>query len=154
MQMQSGLDVYGAAFSSGWKPEPQLAVSEWADLHRRLGNRAGRAAERWRTDVVPYTRAIMDALSPRSPWRRVVFMKGTQLAGTESGLNWIGYIMHQSPGPILMLRPTVDEARRFSRQRLDPMIVTTPVLTKLVRESRSREGGNTLLIKEIGRAHV
>jgi len=52
------------------------------------------------------------------------------------------------PGPILVLRPTVDEARRFSRQRLDPMIATTPVLNDLVREARSREGGNSLLIKE------
>jgi phage terminase large subunit GpA-like protein len=42
----------------------------------------------------------------------------------------------------------VDEARRFSRQRLDPMIATTPVLQDLVREARSRDGGNSLLIKE------
>ena len=90
----------------------------------------------------------MDALGPRSPARRVVFMKGSQLGGTEAGNNWLGFVMHHSPGPILVVRPTVDEARRFSRQRLDPMIATTPVLRELVREARSREGGNSLLIKE------
>ena len=75
-------------------------------------------------------------------------MKGSQLGGTEAGNNWLGYVMHHSPGPTLVLRPTVDEARRFSRQRLDPMITTTPVLRELVTDARSREGGNSLLIKE------
>lgn len=75
-------------------------------------------------------------------------MAGSQLGKTETGLNWLGFVMHHSPGPILALRPTVDEARRFSRQRLDPMISTTPALRDLVKESRSRDGGNSLLIKE------
>ena len=35
-----------------------------------------------------------------------------QLGGTEAGNNWLGFILHHAPGPILVLRPTVDEARR------------------------------------------
>ncbi len=146
--MQNGRDTYETAYRAGWRPEPRLTVSEWADDHRVLGNRSGHAAVHWHTDTTPYLREIMDALGPRSPARRVVFMKGSQLGGTEAGNNWLGYVMHHAPGPILVLRPTVDEARRFSRQRLDPMIATTPVLHELVREARSRDGGNSLLIKE------
>ena len=146
--MKSGTEVYQAAYQNGWRPEPHLTVSDWADEHRVLGNRAGNAPVHWRTETTPYLREIMDALGPRSPGRRVVFMKGSQLGGTEAGNNWLGYIMHHSPGPTLVLRPTVDEARRFSRQRLDPMITTTPVLRELVTDARSREGGNSLLIKE------
>ena len=146
--MLTGREVYEAAYREGWRPEPALAISEWADEHRVLGNRSGQAALRWRTATTPYLREIMDALGPRSPARRVVFIKGSQLGGTEAGNNWLGYIMHHCPGPILVLRPTVDEARRFSRQRLDPMIATTPVLQALVKEARSRDGGNSLLIKE------
>lgn len=146
--MQNGRDVYETAYRAGWRPEPRLTVSDWADEHRVLGNRSGHAAVHWHTDTTPYLREIMDALGPRSPARRVVFMKGSQLGGTEAGNNWLGYVMHHAPGPILVLRPTVDEARRFSRQRLDPMIATTPVLRDLVREARSRDGGNSLLIKE------
>jgi len=148
MQMQSGLEVCAPAYCEGWKPEPRLSVSEWADMHRRLGTRAGRSAARWRTDVVPYTREIMDALSPRSPYHRVVMMAGTQLAKTETGNNFVGYCMDQAPGAILLLRPTVDEARRFSRQRLDAMIEATPVLSSVVVEPRSRKGSNSALIKE------
>lgn len=144
----NGFEVYEAAYKAGWRPEPRLTVSEWADGHRVLGNKAGLAAVRWRTSTTPYLREIMDALGPRSPAKRVVFMKGSQLGGTEAGGNWLGYIMHHSPGAILIVRPTVDEARRFSRQRLEPMISTTPVLRELVKEPRARDGGNSVLIKE------
>lgn len=146
--MQDGREVYEAGYRDGWRPEPRLSVSSWADAHRVMGNRSGHGAARWRTAVTPYLREIMDALGPRSPARRVVFMKGSQVGGTEAGNNWLGFIMHHSPGPILVVRPTVDEARRFSRQRLDPMIETTPALRDLVTEARAREGGNSLLIKE------
>jgi len=144
----SAVEVFTESYRSAWTPEPRLNVSEWADRFRVLANRAGHAPVRWKSSTTPYTREIMDALGPRSPARRVVFMSGTQLSKTETGLNWLGFIMDQSPGPILVLRPTVDEARRFSRQRLDPMISTTPVLSDLIKPARSREGGNTLLIKE------
>jgi phage terminase large subunit GpA-like protein len=146
--MANGLEVYEAGYHSGWRPEPRLTVSDWADAHRVLGNRAGHAALRWHTSTTPYLQDVMDALGPRAPAKRVVMMSGSQLGKTETGLNWLGFVMHHSPGPILVVRPTVDEARRFSRQRLDPMITTTPVLRDLVRESRAREGGNSMLIKE------
>ncbi len=148
MEMPNGFEVYTSAFQEGWRPDPRLTVSEWADKYRYLGDRAGHAAEKWHTDTTPFAREIMDSLGPRSPAKRVVLMKGSQIAGTESGNNWLGYIMHQAPGATLVLRPTVEEARRFSRQRLEPMIDTTPVLQTLIHPSRSREGGNTKLMKE------
>ena len=142
--MQNGREAYETAYRNGWRPEPRLSVSAWADEHRVLGNRAGHAAIHWRTSTTPYLQEIMDALGPRSPARRVVVMSGSQLGKTETGLNWLGFIMHHTPGPTLLVRPTVEEARRFSRQRLDPMIATTPVLRDLVKEARSRDGGNSL----------
>ena len=148
MEMQSGAEIYAQAFGRGWLPEPRLTVTEWADRHRIIGTRAGHAPLRWDTSTTPYLREIMDALGPRSPARRVVFCKGSQLGGTEAGNNWLGFLMDRSPGGILVVRPTVDEARRFSRQRLDPMIEETPVLSGLVRTARSRDAGNTLLLKE------
>jgi phage terminase large subunit GpA-like protein len=145
---RSGRQVYQESYRKGWAPEPRISVSEWADQHRILGGRSGHAAIHWRNDTTPYLRDIMDALGPRTTWRRVVFQAGTQLGKTECGLNWIAFIMHHTPGPILVLRPSVEEARRFSRQRLEPMISTTPAISGLVKEARSRDGGNSLLIKE------
>jgi phage terminase large subunit GpA-like protein len=43
----------------------------------------------------------MDCLSPSSPIEEVVFMKGSQIGGSEAILNVIGYAMDCAPGPIL-----------------------------------------------------
>jgi len=37
----------------------------------------------WRTSRTPYLQELMDALSPRHPTQRVVFMKGLQLGISE-----------------------------------------------------------------------
>ncbi|MBF0127389.1 MAG: phage terminase large subunit family protein, partial [Magnetococcales bacterium] len=102
----------------------------------------------WRTARTPYLREVMDCLSPSSPVERVVFMSGSQLGKTESGLNWLGYTIHQSPGPILMVQPTVEMAKTYSKQRLAPLVEASPVLRDLVREPRARDSGNTVFAKE------
>ncbi len=92
-------------------------------------------------------KAVMDALSPRHPAQRVVFMKAAQVGATEAGNNWIGFCMHRAPGPFLAVQPTVDLAKRLSQQRIDPLIEESPDLRALVLPSRSRDAGNTILGK-------
>ena len=141
-------EIYEAAFAAGWAAEPLQTLSEWADEHRVLSGKSSAEAGRWRTSRTPYLRGIMDALSATSPIQRVVFMKGAQIGGTEVGNNWIGYIIHRCPAPVLMVQPTVMIAQRVSKQRIDPMIEATPVLSERVREPRSRDSGNTTFLKE------
>ena len=64
------------AWLAGLAPDPALTVSQWADRHRILSSRAASEAGPYRTARTPFMRAIMDALSPASPARRVVFQKG------------------------------------------------------------------------------
>lgn len=128
-------------------PPPQLTVSQWADGCRVLGNTSPEPGP-WRTDRTPYLREIMDALSPSSDCERVVFMKSAQVGGTEVLLNACGYLMHHAPAPILLVQPTVEMAKRFSKQRLDDLIESTPVLRGRVKDPRSRDSGNTVLMKE------
>ena len=42
--------------------------------------------------------------------QRIVFMKGSQVGGTECGNNWIGYVIHIAPGPMMAVAPTVELA--------------------------------------------
>ena len=93
-------------------------------------------------------RAIMDALSPSHPARRIVVMKSAQVGFTEGGNNWIGYVIHHAPGPMLAVQPTVELAKRFSRQRIEPLIADSPALRDRVKPSRARDAGNTVLSKE------
>jgi phage terminase large subunit GpA-like protein len=146
--MSSATEIFDDAFRAGLKPEPLLTVSEWADRYRTLSQRASAEPGPWRTDRTPYLREIMDCLSPSSPVERVVFMKGGQIGGTECGNNWIGYAIHQAPGPMMAVQPTVEMAKRNSKQRIDPLIEESRVLKELVHDPRSRDSGNTILSKE------
>jgi len=95
----------------------------------------------------------MDALSPTSKYEKVVFMKGAQIGGTEAGNNWIGYIIDQAPGPMLVVQPTVEMGKRWSKGRLAPLIEDTPCLRNKVEDPRSRDSGNTVQSKEFPGGH-
>ncbi len=137
-----------AGLMLGLAREPVLRVSEWADRYRILSSSASAEPGHWRTARTPYLREIMDCLSPYDPAQRVVVMAGAQIGKTECGNNWIGYVVHHAPGPMLMVQPTVEIAKRVSKQRLAPMIAATPVLRERVAEARSRDSGNTVQVKE------
>ena len=113
-----------------------------------LSSKASAEPGRWRTSRTPYLKAIMDCLSPTSPVERVVFMKAAQLGATEMGSNWIGYVIHHAPGPMMAVWPTVEMAKRNSKQRIDPLIEESSALAELIAPARSRDSGNTILAKE------
>lgn len=136
------------AWRDGLTPDPLITVSEWSDRHRMLSSKASAEPGRWRTSRTPYLKAIMDCLSPTSPVERVVFMKAAQLGATEMGSNWIGYVIHHAPGPMMAVWPTVEMAKRNSKQRIDPLIEESAALAELIAPARSRDSGNTILAKE------
>ena len=47
--------------------------------------------------------------------------RGDEGRRRSPGNNWIGYIIHHAPGPMLAVQPTVELAKRFSQQRVDPL---------------------------------
>lgn len=146
--MLDGASVYRSAFLEGLRPEPSLTVSEWADEHRLLSSKASAEPGPWRTSRTPYLREPMDCLSSSSPVQRVVMMFAAQTGKTESGSNWLGYVIHHAPGPMLLVQPTVDMAKRLSKQRLESLIEETPVLRDRIKPARSRDSGNTMFSKE------
>ena len=131
-----GADQLLREWGRGLKPDADLTVSQWADAHRMLGSRASAEPGRYRTSRTPYMRGIMDALSPSSAVQRVVFMKAAQVGATEAGNNWIGFAIHQAPGPMLAVQPTVELAKRNSRQRIDPLIEESAALRERVIPAR------------------
>ncbi len=147
-EFYEGADEVESHWRNGLTPESFLAVSEWADRYRMLSSKSAAEPGRWRTSRTPYLQEIMDHLSPHSPVQRIVFMKGAQIGGTECGNNWIGYVIHMAPGPMMAVAPTVELAKRNSKQRIDPQIDETPELRELVKPARARDSGNTILSKE------
>lgn len=140
--MRATADWADRIWRRGIAPEPHLTVSSWADRHRMLPTLSAEPG-RWRTSRTPYLQEVMDCLSVSSPIERVVFMKGSQLGGTEAGLNWVGYVIAHAPGLMLMVQPSIDMVRRNTATRIDPLLETTPILREKVAPARSRDSGNS-----------
>jgi phage terminase large subunit GpA-like protein len=129
-------------------PPPRLSVTQWAERHRILSGKDSAEPGPYRVARTPYAREPQDALSATSPVEQVVLIWGSQTAKTTIGLNWIGYTIHLNPGPFMVMWPTINVAKRNSRQRVTPMIDATPVLRGRVSERKSRDEANTTLLKD------
>ena len=129
-------------------PLPRLSVTEWAEQHRILSGKDSAEPGPYRSIRTPYAREPMDCLSSHSRVDEVVLMWGAQTSKTTIGSNWLGYLADTNPGPVMIVQPTIDMAKRYSRQRLAPMIDESPVLKRKVRDNKSRDDANTTLLKE------
>jgi phage terminase large subunit GpA-like protein len=147
------VDVDAEALLAGiWReflaPPPRLTVTEWAERHRVLSGKDSAEPGPYRVMRTPYAREPMDCLSAMSPVEEVVLIWGAQTSKTTIGTNWLGYLIDTNPGPVMVVWPTINVAKRNSRQRLAPMLEESPVLRRKVRENRSRDDANTTLLKE------
>lgn len=137
-----------ALWAEFMSPPPTLTVTQWAEQNRVLSGKDSAEPGPYRVSRTPYAQEPMDCLSAHSGVDEVVLMWGAQTSKTTIGSNWIGYLADLNPGPIMIVQPTIDMAKRYSRQRLLPMIEESPVLRRKVRENRSRDEANTTLLKE------
>ncbi|MBS0364914.1 MAG: phage terminase large subunit family protein [Proteobacteria bacterium] len=144
----SATRVVADVWAQAWKPPPLLNVWQWADQHRILSGKAAAEAGPWRTDRTPYLREPMEKLSARDPAQRIVLMFSSQVGKTETGLNWLGYIIDHAPGPTLFVMPTLNDLKKNVLQRINPMIQSTPALRERVASPASRDAANNMFVKE------
>lgn len=139
-------------FAGAWdlylRPSAIITVTEWAEASRVLSAKDSAEPGPYRVTRTPYAREPMDCLSAHSTVEEVVLMWGAQTSKTTIGSNWLGYLADTNPGPVMIVQPTIDMAKRYSRQRLSPMIQESPALRQKVSTNRSRDDANTTLLKE------
>lgn len=128
------------------EPPPRLKISRWADEYRYLSSESSAQTGKYRSEITPYCREIMDEANNRKVQSEVVMM-ASQLGKTETINNIVGYFIDQDPAPILVVQPTVEFAESWSKERLDPMLRDTPRLRGRVSEARSRTSNNTIRMK-------
>jgi phage terminase large subunit GpA-like protein len=143
----TGADM-AAVLAGALRPRQPLMVSEWAAAHRQLTGSGSAEPGPWRNARTPYLVEPMDALSAHSPVERVVLRFAAQMGKTEVGLNWLGYLIHHCPAPVLVVVPTLEVRARWVRQRLLPMLSQTPALSAIFDAKSQRDGGNSAEIKE------
>lgn len=129
-----------------FKPPEKLTVDEWADKYRVLSPESSAESGPWRTERTPYLREPMKAFNDPKV-QDITMVAGSQVGKSEMQLNIIGYIIDQAPGSILYIQPNLDAARKFSKQRVAPMIRDSKKLKSKVHNIKSRGSGNTILQK-------
>lgn len=129
-------------------PPPLTTVTQWAERGRILSAKDSSEPGPYRVARTPYAREPMDCLSQTSAVEEVALIWGAQTSKTTIGTNWIGYTIDTNPGPMMVVWPTINVAKRNSRQRLAPMILESPALRRKVSDNRSRDEANTTLLKE------
>lgn len=118
------------------RPPEQLTVSEWAEKYRMLDSKSSAMPGPWSNDITPYLTGVMDEFNNYET-EKIIFVKPTQIGGTEALQNMIGYIVMQDPSPTMIVYPTDTLAKSVSENRLQPMLKATPEIAKKFNENSS-----------------
>jgi phage terminase large subunit GpA-like protein len=130
--------------SEATTPPRRIKPSEWAEQNRILSAAESAEPGPWRNDRTPYLVGIMDA-TVEPGVEEVVFVKPTQVGGSECGRNLLGYWIDNDPGPVLLVMPTEDAAEEQIKERVRPLLEHTPALARHV--SGRKEDNTTSCIK-------
>lgn len=141
--MTASIADHNARVRQFWRPAPRRSLAAWADEKFLLP--AGDAnAGRWRT--LSYQRGLMDAMTDPTI-ERVTIMKSARVGYTRMFCAAVGYFVEHDPCPILVVQPTLDDAKKHSKEDLAPMFRDIPELAALIAEPRAKDSENTILDK-------
>ena len=120
------------------KPQERLTVSEWAEKYRILDAKSSAMPGRWNNSKTPYLIDIMNELN-NTETGEIVFVKATQMGGTEGLQNMVGYVIGQDASPTMIVYPSDTLAESISTNRLKPMIKLSPNLREKFKENDSQK---------------
>jgi phage terminase large subunit GpA-like protein len=131
---------------SHYEPPPDLTVSQWATANRVLPKGTSSRPGPFRPEKFQID--MMDALCDPNV-HEIVCMKSTQIGWSDAILNnVVGYFVDIDPKPMMLVQPTIDNAKDYGKKRIAPMIQSCPALRSKIRDATSRRAGNTLALKE------
>jgi len=129
-----------------------IKPSEWNEKNRVLSTETSAFAGRVSYNVNPYTREIVDCMSPEHPARIIAVMKGAQVGFSTMVIEAaIGWIISESPGNILFLTGHADLAEEAMSGKIDQMIDSCglrPLIRPNVLRKKNARTGDTNKSKE------
>ena len=132
-----------AAAFANFRPPEAITVSQWAARHRILSRESSAEVGPWRNERTPYLVEPMDAFTDPKV-RRITLVASSQVGKSEFELNCIGYVIDQDPGSMMYIQPTIEDAKKFSKRRIAPMIRDCPRLKDKVADAKGRDSANTV----------
>jgi phage terminase large subunit GpA-like protein len=130
------LDAVTSEAMQVWRLPPPVSLSEWAETNFVLSSETSAEPGRWHT--LPYQRGIMSAITDRSVVR-VTLMKSARIGYTLMVSAAIGYHIDYDPASMLVVQPTDDDTRGFSKETIAPMLRDVPCLARImVRDTEAK----------------
>ncbi|BBK44135.1 terminase [Allostella vacuolata] len=137
-----------AAFFAALVPAPILSVDAWAVAERIVAPESGSPRPgRWDPELAPHLVEIHECVSDGAPYSDTWVRKSAQISGTEAGLNLFGATVQGAsptrPRPIVIILPTIDEAKKYNKIKLQPTIDATPALAGRIEGVKSRDSDSS-----------
>lgn len=127
-----------------WVPAPDFRLSEWADEKFYLSPESAAEPGKWKT--YSYQRGPMDAITDLRN-SKVTWKKSARVGYTKIINCAIAYHIEHDPCSQLVVQPTIEDGKGYSRDEVEPMIRDTPCINGLVADAKSRDSGNTIMKK-------
>ncbi|MBS0363686.1 MAG: phage terminase large subunit family protein [Proteobacteria bacterium] len=128
-------------------PPPLIDYLDFAEANISFSERESPFPGPYNRTLFPEFDAILQALNPSDPCRVVTMAKSAQMGGTVIGNIFLLGSMDLAPGDFMVTHPTDDNARRWSKMKLKPMLKSTASLARFFPE-KSRDGSDSVLYKE------
>ena len=128
-------------------PPPPVDYLKWAEDNIVFSERESEFSGPYNRQRFRYFDEILQALSPDDPCRIVSLSKSAQLGGTVLANIFTGGSMDMDPGDFLYVHPTHDNAVRWSKMKLSPMLKGTTALRKIF-PMKARDGQDSVTYKE------
>jgi phage terminase large subunit GpA-like protein len=127
------------------RPPEDVDYEAWATAN--IVFRGGPLPGHYNPEMFPFYSEILEALGPDDPCRIVTLKKSAQVGGTELANIFTLGTQAMDPGDFMYIHPTDDNAVRWSKLKLKPMLKGTAAVARYFPE-RSRDGGDSILFKE------
>ncbi|MBT9383317.1 phage terminase large subunit family protein [Pseudooceanicola sp. CBS1P-1] len=128
-------------------PPPSVDYLAWAEDNIVFSKRESPLPGPYSRERFSYFNEILTALSPDDPCRIVTLAKSAQLGGTVLANIFTGGSMDMDPGDFLYVHPTEENARRWSKMKLGPMLKGTTSLRRIF-PMKARDGQDSVFYKE------
>lgn len=147
IQLANAARLAMEALARVFEPPPPVDYLAWAEDNIVFSERESPFPGPFNVSLFPHVTEILKALSPDDPCRVVTLEGSAQIGKTAIANIFIGGSMAMDPCDFLVVHPTDDNAGRWSKLKLSPLLKGTPVLRDLFPE-KSRDGSNSVLMKE------
>ncbi|MDW9792173.1 terminase [Sinorhizobium meliloti] len=129
------------------EPPPAVDYLKWAKENIVFSERITDHPGPYNEDLVPFFSEILRALSPEDPCNIVSLAKSAQIGGTICANIFTLGSLDMAPGDFLYVHPTEENAARWSKTKLMPLVREMPAVAKLFSQN-SRDASNSVLYKE------